>query len=486
MSRFPHLLSPLESGRLRLRNRVVFPAHQTLFSDGGVVGDRQRAYYVERARGGVGAIVVEGGAVHPTAVKFPAYLRFDEPRIGPSLERLAEEVHAAGGVVFAQLAHSGSRMPSWDSRMPLWAPSDVHSANSDEIPHAMTEADIGALIDGFVRSATVAVGAGLDGVEVHAAHEYLLGEFLSPLNNRRDDAYGGPLANRARLALEVVAAVREAVGGHVVGLRMNGSDLVPGGHGVDDAVAFARMVETSGAADYLSVSAGTSRDNDLIVPPMDVAQGVHVHLAAAVKQAVSLPVFAVGRIKRPEHAEEILADGHADAVAVARALIADPEWVRKAAEEPEAIRPCVGANDGCFGRLFRTRPISCLVNPAVGLERELGVGTAPPAAPARRVLVVGGGPAGLEAARVAAERGHAVTLHEATAELGGALRLASLPAARRELWELVDFQVAAVQRAGVEVVLGSRLDAGDVRSAGAEAVVVATGARPRHARARGG
>ena len=245
VSRFPHLLSPLESGRLRLRNRVVFPAHQTLFSDGGVVGDRQRAYYVERARGGVGAIVVEGGAVHPTAVKFPAYLRFDEPRIGPSLERLAEEVHAAGGVVFAQLAHSGSRMPSSGLAAAAVRRPPTCTAPTPTIPHAMTEGDIGALIDGFVRSATVAVGAGLDGVEVHAAHEYLLGEFLSRLNNRRDDAYGGPLANRARLALEVVAAVREAVGGHVVGLRMNGSDLVPGGHGVDDAVAFARMVETS-------------------------------------------------------------------------------------------------------------------------------------------------------------------------------------------------------------------------------------------------
>jgi 2,4-dienoyl-CoA reductase-like NADH-dependent reductase (Old Yellow Enzyme family)/thioredoxin reductase len=483
-SAYPTLLSPLERGRLQLRNRVVFPGHQTLFSEDGKVGDQLRAYYVERARGGVGAVIVEGGAVHPTTLKFPDYLRFYDPDVVPSLERLAGELHAHDTRAIVQLAHSGSRMATMDSREPLWAPSDVRSGNAVEIPHPMTQDDIAELLAGYRRSAELVASSGVDGIEIHAAHEYLLGEFLSPHNNLREDRYGGPLENRALLLLEVLAAVREVVGdGLVVGVRMNGSDRRSDGNTPEDYARVAAMLDATGQLDYLSLSAGTSIDNSDIVPPMDVPQAVNVDDAARIREAVEdLAIFTVGRIKRPEVAERVLAEGKADAVAMARALIADPEFVAKAGSDPARIRPCIGVNEGCYGRMVKVRPISCVVNPAVGLERDLGVGTLSEVDAPRRVTVVGGGPAGLEAARVAADRGHDVTVIEAAGELGGQLRLASLPAARRELRELVGFQARELERLGVAVRLSTRADARLLADETPDAVVVATGSLPRPSR----
>lgn len=478
---FTTLLSPLDHGRLWLRNRVVFPGHQTLYSRDGEVSDRLRAYYVERAKGGVAAVVVEGGAMHPTTIKFPDYLRFYDAEVMPSVRRLADELHEHGAKVFVQVAHSGSRMATMDSRQPLWAPSDVKSGNAVEIPHAMTHDDIATLLEGYRVTAELLAATGIDGIEIHAAHEYLLGEFLSPHNNRRDDEYGGSLENRTRLTTEVIDLVRRTVGDDlVVGVRMNGSDRRPDGNTNADYVAIARLLDATGDLDYLSISAGTSVDNGDIVPPMDVPQGVNVDEAAAIHAAVSAAVFTVGRIKRPEHAEQVLADGKADVVAMARALIADPDYLRKVADDPSRIRPCVGANDGCYGRLVRVRPISCVVNPEVGLERELGAATRRPTDQPRSVVVVGGGPAGLEVARVAADRGHRVRVLEAAAEAGGQLRLASSLPARRELWEFVAFQLRELARLGVDIATGVRADAALLRELHPDAVVVATGSRPRH------
>jgi len=477
---YPHLLSRLDGGRLRLKNRVVFPGHQTLFSEGGIVGDRMLAYYLDRARGGVGAVIVEGAAVHPSTIKFPNYLLAYDPEIVPSLDRLADALHEHDCRVILQLAHSGSRMSTQDSRQPLWAPSDVRSANSPEVPHAVTRADIADLLDGYEASARHVVASRVDGIEIHAAHEYLLSAFFSPLSNRRDDEYGGSLENRCRLAVEVAQRIRRVVGDDlVVGIRLNGSDLVEGGLESDDCVAVARHVTANADLDYVHVSAGRSSHNQAIVPPMDVPQGVYADLAAAVRNAVYVPVIAVGRIKTPELAEQILADGKADAVAVARALIAEPQWVHKAASARNELRPCIGCNQGCYGNLALVRPISCTVNPAVGRERELGIGTETAAAVARRVVVVGGGPAGMEAALTAAGWGHEVVLLEASERLGGQVRLGAGVEARRELADIVDFQERQLERLKVDVRLGVRADAATLADLGADVVVAAVGSTPR-------
>jgi len=479
---FPLLLSPLDRGRLQLKNRVVFPGHQTLFSEDGVIGPRMRGYYAERAKGGAAAIVIEGAAVHDTTVKFPNYLHAHDPRIVRSLDDLAAVLHPHGCKGILQLAHSGSRMSSHDARVALWAPSDVRSAISPETPHAMTMDDIADLMAGYERSARHVAESAIDGIEIHSAHEYLLGQFLSPLNNRRTDAYGGSLEHRARLLLEVIRQIRRTVGeSKVVGVRLNGHDLTPGGLETADYVRVAQMVDATGMVDYISVTAGTSRDNNMIVPPMDVRHGVFSDYAGEIHRAVSLPVFAVGRIKTPAFAEEVLARGKADAVAVCRALIADPFWVEKAARAPAEIRPCIGCNQGCFGYLYTNRPITCTVNPAVGREGALGAGTSirvAPGRPARRVLVVGGGPAGMEAAIAAAEGGHHVTLAEATHTLGGQVTLAGWHGARRELLEIIDHQQSELQRLGVALRMGTTLDAASVAAIGADVVIMATGSTP--------
>ncbi len=478
-SAFPTLLSPLHRGRLKLKNRIIFPAHQTLFSEDSVVGPRMRAYYVERAKGGAGAVVIEGGATHDTTIKFPNYIHAHDPRIVKSLDELAAGLRPYGCVGIVQIVHSGSRMSSHDARRALWAPSNVKSAISPEFPHAMTRADIAELMAGYDRTARHVGQSAIDGIEVHACHEYLFGQFLSPLNNLRDDDYGGSLENRARLLLDVLKIVRRAIGDDkLFGVRLNGSDLTPGGLDNDDYIKVAKMVEATGVVDYLSITAGTSRDNNMIVPPMDVPHGIFVDYAAAIRKAVKLPVFTVGRIKTPEFAEQILASGQADAVNLARALIADPFWVEKAARAPAEIRPCIGCNQGCFGYLYTNRPITCTVNPAVGRELELGAGTAKPAKPARRVLVVGGGPAGMEAAIAAAERGHTVVLAEASTRLGGQVRIAGAHPLRKELLEIIDHQVIELKRLGVEVRTGTALNAAAVRAVGADVVIMATGSVP--------
>ena len=480
----PTLLSPLDHGRLHLKNRVVFPAHQTLLSSNGVVGDRMLGYYLERARHGVAAVIVEGGAVHPTTLKFPEYLRFYDPAVIPGLDRLADALHEYDCKVIAQVAHSGSRMNTQDSRLPLWAPSDVRSANTHEIPHEMTRAEIAELIESYGHTAAVLGRTRVDGIEIHAAHEYLLSEFFSPLNNRRDDEYGGSLENRVRLAREVILRVRAVIGDDkVVGLRLNGSELIPGGLEPDDCAQIAHLLAATGALDYINVSAGRSSHNQAIVPPMDAPRALYADLADAIKQRVSIPVIAVGRIKTPAEAEAILEAGKADAVAIARSLIADPAWVEKAASS-EPIRPCISCNQGCYGYMVTIRPISCTVNPSVGLEylsadQTCEAEVTPSHMTPSHMVVIGGGPAGMEAAIGFATAGHRVTLLESSDRLGGQVRLASAIEARAEMSDIVDHQARELDRLGVEVRFGCRADVTTVLALEPDAVVVAIGSTPR-------
>jgi len=483
--RYPRLFSPLRIGPVEARNRVVFGAHFTMFSEParewgepGYYGERLGRYLAERARGGAGVVIAGQAQVHPTTAYQMANnaIAWEEAAI-PHFERVTAPLRQHGARAFLQLAHNGGVNHGTWSKLPVLAPSSV--CNYMEPPKALEAHEIRELVGHFARSARNAARGGFEGIEVHGAHGYLIHEFLSPRSNRRQDAYGGSLENRMRFAVEVLEAVREAVGdGVAVGLRLVGDEGVgAAGLGAADAAEIGARLEAQGLVDFLDVSVGLSGVG--MVRPLYAEPGFGVYAARAVKQAVRrVPVFAVHRILSPEQAEAILERGDADAVTLVRALIADPEWSAKARSgRADSIRLCTGSNQGCYGNLLQGLPVSCVQNPAVGRERELGHGTLEPAALRKRVVVVGGGPAGLEAAWVAAARGHRVVLLERAARLGGKIRLAERLPGRGELADFADWRAAECGRRGVEIRLGCEATPESVLALAPDAVVVATGGR---------
>jgi 2,4-dienoyl-CoA reductase-like NADH-dependent reductase (Old Yellow Enzyme family) len=482
---YPRLFSPLRLGPRTAKNRIVFGAHFTMFSEPaarygepGFFGERLGRYLSLRAAHDVGVVIAGQAHVHPTT----AYqmqnnaIAWDEAAI-PHFERVTAPVKAHGALALLQLAHNGGVNTGRASHLPVWAPS--HVTNNLEPPKPLEAAEIAELVEHFARSARNAIRGGFDGVEIHGAHGYLIHEFLSPASNRRTDAYGGSLDGRMRFCVEVLSAVRAAVGPDaIVGLRLVGDEEIgPAGLGAEDAATIGARLEAAGLVDFLDVSIGRSGVG--MVRPLYAPHGVGTYAAAAVKRAVAgVPVFAVQRILTPDEAETILARGDADAVTVVRALIADEAWAAKArAGRADEIRRCTGINQGCYGNLTLGLPVSCVQNPVVGREGEPGFGALEPAARRRRVVVVGGGPGGLEAAWVAAARGHEVVLLERAAHLGGKIRLAASLPGRGELADLADWRALECARRGVDVRLGVDASADVVLALRPDAVVVATGGR---------
>jgi len=484
---YPRLFAPLRLGPLEAPNRVMFAAHFTMFTEPaprwgepGFYGARLARYLGERAAGGAGTVVAGQAQVHPTtAYQMPNNaIAWDEAAV-PGFRLVTDAIHAGGALALLQLAHNGGVNHGAWSRLPVWAASDV--ANSPfEGPAPMSRAQIAEVVAHFARSAANAAAGGFDGIEVHGAHGYLLHDFLSPRTNRRTDDYGGSLENRLRFTVEVLRAVRDAVGpARAVGIRLVGDEErgPSGGLTPDDAAEIAARLEDAGLVDFVHVSIGLSGTG--MVRPCYTPHLLGTYAARRVKQAVRrVPVIAVHRILTPAEAEGVLERGDADAVAVVRAMIADPEWAAKAASgRSETIRSCVGCNQGCYGNLIRSLPVTCVTNPAVGREDLLGLGTIVPAARRRRVVVAGGGPAGLEAAWVAAARGHDVVLLERAGELGGKVRLAAAIPGRAELAALADWRIGECRRRGVDVRLGVDATAEAVLALAPEVVVVATGGR---------
>jgi 2,4-dienoyl-CoA reductase-like NADH-dependent reductase (Old Yellow Enzyme family) len=481
---YPRLFSPLAIGRLESRNRIVCGAHFTMFTEPsptwgepGFFGERYGRYLGERARGGAGVVIAGQAQVHPTTAyqMLNNAIAWDEAAV-PHFERVTAPIHAHGALAFIQLAHNGGVNRGTWSKLPVWAPSDV--ANHLEPPQPLERHEIRELVEHFARSARHAVAGGFDGIEIHGAHGYLIHEFLSPRSNRRTDEYGGSLENRLRFCIEVLDAVRAEVSpGAAVGLRLVGDEEQRDGSGLtaDDAAEIAARLEERGLVDFLDVSVGVSGVG--MVRPMYTPPCFGVYAAARVKRAVQrTPVFAVHRILTPDEAEGILARNEADAITLVRALIADPDWPAKArAGAAHTIRRCTGTNQGCYGNLLQGLPVTCVTNPAVGRERQLGSGTLTPAARRKRVVVVGGGPAGLEAAWVAAARGHEVILLERGDRLGGKIRLAERLPGRAEIADFADWRAAECARRGVDVRLGTEGTAERVRALAPDAVVVATG-----------
>lgn len=476
------LFSPVAIRHLTLKNRIYSSGHAEAMAEDGRLTERLRQYHAAKARGGC-ALTIFGGStsVHPSspAAAWRQIANHDDTII-PAYRSIAAAVHAHDCLVFTQLTHLGRRAQSDpESGGVLLAPSQIPERVHREVPHELESEQIAELVGAFGEAARRCRDGGLDGIEISMAHNHLIDQFWSPLFNRRTDEYGGSLPNRMRFGLEVLAEIRRRVGGDfVVGVRISGDERTPGGLDGGDMAAIARRLAASGLVDFLSIIGGGAHTYALqaaVVPNMSFAHGVFLPLAAQVKDAVpGMPILHASRVVDPRHAARIVADGHVDVVGMTRALIADPELPRKARDgRLDDIRLCVGANEGCIDRIYQGKPVTCVQNPAAGREGELG--ETRPASTAHRVVVVGGGVAGLEAARTAALRGHRVVLLEKAGELGGQVLLAARAPARAEYAGIVRFLAAQVHKLAVDVRLEVDATPDLVVGEAPDAVVVATG-----------
>lgn len=482
--KFQLLFSPIGIGPMTVRNRIWQLPHFTGFNLDGVISDRYVAYLTERARGGVGAIVTGQQMVHPSSEhKLNEAFGFDE-KVIPMYRRLADSIHENGCKLIFQLGHVGRQTDSSLSRIPILAPSAIPHPPSREIPKAMDPGDIREVIQGYAKVTSHARAAGADGVEIHGSSGYLVQQFMSPYTNHRTDAYGGSTLNRSRFLLEILEEVRAKAGSDLaVGIRLCGDEFIAGGLTLDDMVQVASTIASTNRLDYISVSVGSNA----FPVGMGTPLGLFVYFGARIKSVVKLPVIVSCRIIDPVHAERILADGHADLIGMARALICDPEFANKAKTgRSEDIRTCVGCNEGCLERSARAKPITCIQNAAVGYERQMGVDTIKPAPVKKKVLIAGGGPAGMEAARIAALRGHEVHLYEKGNELGGQVNLASRIPWREEFAGIARFLGRQVRQLGVNIHLGVEVTAEIVAAASPDVVIVAIGSRPARLPVPGG
>ncbi len=478
MAGYPRLFSPGRVGPLALRNRILMaPMEKNLALPTGAVSQRYVDYCEARAAGGAALILLESMYVHPAGKNHRYQLGIHDDELVPGYRRLIEACHRHGALVGAQLQFAGRETSSAITGTQPVAPSPVPCAalTGGDVPRPLGVEEIRALVAAFAEAARRAVAAGFDAVEIHGAHGYLVGQFLSPYANRRDDEYGGDFERRLRFPLEVIAAVRGVVGGGFPLLyRLSADEHVDGGLTLGDACRIAGRLEAAGI-DLIDVSAGIYESAPWIVQPMEMAQGCLAPLAREIRRHVGIPVSVAGRISDASVAEHVLEAGDADFVTLGRALHADPEMPRKSAEAREAeICSCVGCLK-CSDLLGQNEPVLCLANTHTGRERQYAIrGTPRP----QRVVIVGAGPAGLEAARVLALRGHAVTVLERASEPGGQVLLARLVPGRADLAGLATYLAGAAIRAGALIHLGVEATVEAVVSRRPDVVVVATGARP--------
>ena len=474
--KFPTMFSPVQIGTVTVPNRfVVPPMGNNLANTDGTLSDRSLSYYQARAKGGFGLITIESTVVYREAKGGPRKPCLFSDDTVESFRRVADACHAYGAKVSIQLQHAGPEGNSALTGYPLKAASAMPASAGREIPEAVSNEEVYRIIECYGDAARRAQQAGIDMVEVHCAHGYLVSTFISQRTNNRTDEFGGCFENRIRLPRLIIENIRRKTGGNLPILcRINACDEVEGGQSVQDAAAVAAYLEQECGVDALHVTRAVHLHDEFMWAPGVTHGGFNADLVTEIKRAVSVPVIAVGRFTEPQYAELLVKQGRADLIAFGRQSIADPELPAKARNgQLETLSPCIGCLLGCVPNMFAGKPITCAVNPCVGRECELS-----PAPEKKRVTVVGGGPGGLYAAWACAVRGHQVTLVEKASELGGNFRIAAYPTGKGQLTEAIRSMIVKCQQAGVDLRCGVEAEEMLLRSLAPDAIILATGSTP--------
>ena len=476
--KYPHLFSPGKLGNVKIPNRLVFLPHYAAL--GEEFGQAQIDYYVERAKGGTGLIIMGSHSVSAEGKMSRGYEDASDERVIPMYRKLVDEVHKLGSKIFGQLTHGG-HTTIYSPPQLLFAPTQMSEPCCYHNTKEMEIEDIKRVVRDFAHSAKNMIEGGFDGIEIKgASHDGLLRSFIEPYFNRRTDEYGGSFKNRMRLPIEDVNAIREVMpDGMPFGIRMAMDTYTPFGYGTEEAKKIVEAFLETGAVDYLNADAGTFSSFYMEIPPMAIPLGFAEYLSAEIKELTDLPVIAFGRINDPVQAERILADGNADFIGMARELICEPEFANKAKEgRDDDIRHCIACQDGCLFQVMQDLPIRCIQNPGAGKEAELGIGTLKPAKKKKKVAVIGGGPAGLKAAEIAARRGHTVSIYEQKSEFGGQVNIAAKIPLRDEVRDVTRYIAIQVEQLGVDIHLNERITAKEAKKLDADVIIVATGSKP--------
>jgi 2,4-dienoyl-CoA reductase-like NADH-dependent reductase (Old Yellow Enzyme family)/thioredoxin reductase len=483
MGETKQLFEPIKIGHLELKNRIVLAAMVSNFAtEDGYSTERLKAYHANIAGGGCGLNVTESSYVSMEGKRIKFGLGAYDDQLIPGLRELTDAVHAEGGKIAQQIHHGGRECSSEVTGSTPLAPSSLASrfraiTKKIEVPREMTLEDIERIVSKFGDASRRAREAGFDAVEVHGAHGYLVNQFLSPYANKRTDQYGGDIYARSTFLKEVIHDIKKKAGEDFpVIVKLNIHDYVEGGIAPEESQITARLATEAGA-DAIIASVGLHESRPyMMIPPMSIPAFTNLHLSAMIKSQVDVPVGTVGRIIEPKRAAKAIEDGKADFVVLGRALLSDPEWPNKAMEGRfDDIRECLGCNQGCIDKIHRMEPFSCLQNPVIGREREFEIKRADRP---KKVAIIGGGPAGMEAARVAALRNHQVVLYEREPSLGGQIRIGKMPPKRGELGKIIDYLTGQLEKLGVRLELGRNITEEMVEGLDADVIVVATGSVP--------